>query len=333
MIRDELSRVYRALVSAFHGIVLPGGASLQASTKRMQADPSLYFQFGNVKSVEHEPFKYEIAWDIPAQLTIQSPPSDDGYQIADAIAALYEWCAFVKGLPLSRETGELVPYSIKQIEMMDQGKLKPVAERFAGPEIQSVRVRPEETTAPNSIADLLFHIEFVANVEPEIVDRVTVLQVGANIYDQARASMWLDLERKGRPIPVSDDTYAQGGYAEPETTLSTGGKFYTGSFPPLGDDVPMVKGGDPSKTPMRIDIAPAAFSLSVGTPTQQLQVIQTAQDLATTQNVTAVAQYASSAAGVATVDSSGLVTRVGAGSATITATYLDLTATASVSVS
>lgn len=76
-----------------------------------------------------------------------------------------------------------------------------------------------------------------------------------------------------------------------------------------------------------LTVTPATATLSLsGTNTQQLTVESGAT------NVTASATYTSSNASIATVSSSGLVTGVAAGSATITATYNGATATSAVTV-
>lgn len=65
--------------------------------------------------------------------------------------------------------------------------------------------------------------------------------------------------------------------------------------------------------------------------TQQLTATMTMTD-DSTEDVTATATYQSSATGVATVNAAGLITAVGEGTATITATHSGLTATCAVTV-
>jgi uncharacterized protein YjdB len=81
-----------------------------------------------------------------------------------------------------------------------------------------------------------------------------------------------------------------------------------------------------------ISVAPATISLPVG-GTQALTVTATF-DVGPDADVTSAATYATSDAGVATVDAAGVVTAVAVGGpATITATYSGTTATAAVTVS
>ena len=68
--------------------------------------------------------------------------------------------------------------------------------------------------------------------------------------------------------------------------------------------------------PTAIAATPDPVTLSAGSPTQQLSVLAS-----NGINRTPSSTYSTSAAGVATVNASGLITRVGAGSATITVTY------------
>ena len=65
--------------------------------------------------------------------------------------------------------------------------------------------------------------------------------------------------------------------------------------------------------------------------TQQLTATLTMSD-DSTQDVTSTATYQSSATGVATVNAAGLITAVGEGAATITATHSGLTSQCAVTV-
>jgi len=83
-------------------------------------------------------------------------------------------------------------------------------------------------------------------------------------------------------------------------------------------------------TVARIQIDPATATL-VETATQALTVLGIEND-GGVQDVTALATYTSSAPLVATVDTNGVVTGVGPGTATITATYNGMTSTTTVTV-
>jgi RHS repeat-associated protein len=79
-----------------------------------------------------------------------------------------------------------------------------------------------------------------------------------------------------------------------------------------------------------LSVTPPAASMEIGT-TQQFRATVTALNGSIT-DVTALAAWSTSAAQVATIDSAGIATAVDYGSATITATFLTFTATASVEV-
>ena len=89
-------------------------------------------------------------------------------------------------------------------------------------------------------------------------------------------------------------------------------------------------GGPPPKMLVSVSVSPSSVPLSVG-GSQQLAAIANYNDGSTT-NVTTSAQWASSDAAAATVNSGGLVTAMADGSATITASYTDLSGNAAVTI-
>lgn len=86
------------------------------------------------------------------------------------------------------------------------------------------------------------------------------------------------------------------------------------------------------QAPSSIALTPSSPTLTAGAPTQQMTATSTLAD-ASTVDVTAWAFWRSSSPGVATVSSTGLVTRVAAGTATITAQFIGVTGSTTVTCS
>jgi trimeric autotransporter adhesin len=83
-----------------------------------------------------------------------------------------------------------------------------------------------------------------------------------------------------------------------------------------GPDGGRLPDGGPNRTLIRISVDPATASIGLSTP-QQLSVTGFYSDGSTPQDITAQVVYSTTAPGVATVSTSGLVTGVAAGTATI----------------
>ena len=130
-------------------------------------------------------------------------------------------------------------------------------------------------------------------------------------------------EGKSATVQVTVTAAPASGGTTPPTT--GGGSTPTTPTPPTTPAQPAT----PAPTTARVDVAPGTASLLVGR-TQQLTA--TARDAAGAARTGRTFAWTSSASGVATVNSSGLVTAVGPGTATITARADGVTGTATITV-
>jgi len=87
-----------------------------------------------------------------------------------------------------------------------------------------------------------------------------------------------------------------------------------------------------AQTPSSMALTPANPTLTSGSPTQQMTATSTLAD-SSTVDVSAWSVWVSSNPAVATVNSTGLVTRVSVGTATITATYMTVSGSTTVTCS
>lgn len=312
-----VKNVFRALVEGYNGIQLSNGESLQSSTTKNEATPSLLWKVAGWKSnMWQAPYQYQVQWDIPCELRVATEAANPDALI-DALDDLDTWSSFIYGLPVD-EAGNVVPYGGKVYDRLSKlDKIFSIATRFVGPYIQRVTVRPTEADNALAIADVLFHVEFVADATPKANAKAMVFVVGANIlYPNHTNNPQAENAPYSYPAPATADTFAQGAFAKPDTTLTIQGVETHAGFPPIVQDLPSVDGtGDPVK---EITIYPATFTVSAGTPTKQLTAIAFHDSGAT--EVPAFT-WASTNQAVATVEANGLVTRVSAGTTTITASY------------
>lgn len=332
----SIARVYRALVEGFNGIELSTGQYLTSSTDPKSQVPSLTWALAGWQSEFWQPFKSRVQWDVPALLRVQGEPHNHDV-ILNAIDDVDNWCSQIYGLPVAQfvtDTGEeierVVPFGEQQQELERLGRLESIAERFAGPYINRVTIRPDATDNSFSVADLLFRVEFVLNYEPRVTASARFFQVGANIYDPARTDFAPGEKYDVRRPPEDDDRKMWTAFAKPDTTLNYGGRVVHASFPPVVHDVPSVEGSDPETTLIRLDVIPGAASVAA-LATQQMLAQGGFKDGGTI-SLTAAATWSSSDEDVATVSSAGLVTGVASGTCTITATYNGISGTAVITV-
>lgn len=314
--------IFETLVGGFDNLRLSSGEVLQSSTRTTDAHPRLLWKVSGWSTDSWQPYRWQTQWDIPAELVVQGPPTEAG-PVLDALNDLYGWLDLIYGLPID-DKDQLVPFGPRQEELIAQKKLFAIADRFVGPYIKRATIRTGEANSSFTTVDLVFHVEFIVDNTPEVDAIATHFTVGANVNG---GTVIRDPSKPfGYPKASQNDTRSQGAFAAPDTTLRINGSPVTPSFPPLVQGLPMVGGGDPSKTLQWIEIAPAAV---IVTSSQQLQVIGHFQDGGTV-SLTGPAAYVSSAPAVATVNSAGVVTKASVGTATITATFNGFSATSAI---
>ena len=325
---STIARVFRGLVQAFNGVELSNGQILLSTVEKTNALPRLLWKIQGWQSEFFDPYKCRITWDVPAELTVQSEPNNP-FVLLDVLDDLDGWCGSILGLPvadvLDPRTGEseerVMPYGDLQVAIEARGELRSIAERFNGPILNKITVRANETDNTFAFADLIFRVDFIVDHTPVSEARAMVFQVGANVLDPARRVINYDPSKayaSQLPMPPDDaDRAAWGAFADPATVLTASGTVVHASFPPVVEDVPAVEGADPSVSFMRLDVIPGAVTV---TTTQQMLAQGVYRDWGTA-NLTSVSAWSSSDTAIATVSSTGLVTAVAPGTATITATY------------
>lgn len=314
------SEIFSALVGAFNGLKLSSGELLQSSTFKGEKTPRLMWKIGGWKSETWQPFKYRVTWTIPCELMVQGEAGSP-YTALDVLGDLYDHADMIYGLPVN-DKGVVVA-----VGEPHNGELFSIADRFVGPYITAATPKPGEGDSTYTAVDLLFGMEFVVDATPEAKARAMYFTVGANPDNASRTGILRDPTQPfSNPITDNADTRSQGAFSQPDTTLRYNGQIIHTNYPPMQQDVPGVTGGDPSKSLVSVEIAPAAATV---TTTLQLTAIGNMRDRGVEQ-LTGAATWVSSDPTKATVSSSGLVTKVASGTCTITSTFNGLSGTCAV---
>lgn len=324
--------IHRALVAAYHHAPLSRGQLLTSSYSKNDALPSLVWKIGSWKEQDWTPEEQRIVWTIPATLTVRSE-QDDPTRLLEVVQDISDWTESIQGLPID-DDNNIVPLFDEQKERFLRGEIRPIAERFSGPHVDSVTCG--EINGDVYTASYLFSMEFTVEHPQPAGAVIRQFVLGIQPMDPEYKSIGYDPNKPFKlqlPLAEDPDVFSRTPYAAPDLPLRTaaGDRIY-GAFPPLLRDYPGVAGPDPATTLVRLDVIPAAFALSAGSPTKKCDAIGYFVDGGTTRLDTQ-ATWQTSAPAVATVGSDGTVTQVGAGSATITATYNGVSNTASVTVS
>lgn len=325
-IGPSIAQLHNALVEGFNGFQLSVIDPRTKKPKFLTASntvtssvsggvfPHLAFRTGSFTLSPWKDFMYSITWDVPARLTVQGP-ADDGEESMRAILLdiLLRTNELI-GLPLD-EKGKVVPFSDETVRRFDRGEIDFLCERGA-PMIKSVSVNGLDDGL--CTADIIFRIESTIDLDPRTLKLMKVGVLGVN------------------PVQAGglyQDTTATDGRGIAMVFAETGFGGYDSQDPYLGHTIrdPLQHGGTSQATGLApneiitgINVTPYSGSLSVGSPTLQLSAIAFAAN-ASSIYVTSSAAWTSSDAAVATVSSSGLVTRVAAGSCTVSCVYSGVT--------
>lgn len=329
------SIIHKAIVAAFNKMPLSRNQLLSSTYSHTEAMPSLVWQVGKYKSEPWTDEKYQVTWTIPAKLTVKSTQANPE-RLLEVVGDVQDWCGAIVGIPIDADNN-IVPRFSDQLKQFRAGKVNEIAERFAGPYIVDVSV-PEATNGAGDVyvANITFAVEFLASYPKAEEFPIRQFILGIQPMDPEFKSIGYNPNKPFElqlPLAKDPDVVSRTPYADPETILRTtaGDRIY-GSFPPLLTDYAAVAGPDPATTLVRLDVLPAAFTLSPGSPTLKASAIGYFMDGGTAR-LDAAAMWQTSAPLVATVGVDGLVTRVGAGTTIITASYNGLSNTALVTVS
>lgn len=272
--------------------------------------PFLLFETGNIISTPWQFWQDSISWDIPAILKVKGEPGEVDDLMLQVLQALMQRTAELIGLPINAD-GEVVPFTPKTANLFDRGELKFVAERGA-PFLKAVNVPP--ASGSYATASLIFHVESTIDNDP-------------------RGALPLALQARFGVVPMSGSLAADPTLPDPAGIPITPDSAFLGVGPYTTPD-PLTKIRHPPLkqfagvadadrvTAVRITTAAGAYaaSLSSGSPTVQLSAIGQYANW-NTAHVELLGSWVSSSPSVATVSASGLVTRVSAGTTSVTNTF------------
>jgi hypothetical protein len=316
----SFEQIHDALVQGFDGYKLSDGKSFLSASNTITASvsggrfPFLAFTTGSFSMSPWKDFEQSISWDIPAKLMVQGPGEDGEKTIRRVLMDVIFRTQELIGLPID-ENGNTVPFNDDTIRLYDAGKIDFLCERGA-PFIRTVRVTPVDDGL--ATADIVFHVEATMKLDPRTLRLMKVGVLGINPVPPD--GLFQDTTAEdGRGIALVFGTSAesaQGGYASQDPSLPPG---FINSNQERGktNDLPSLP---LSQLTTSINVTPYSLSLSVGTPTAPLAAIAYAQNFSS-QYVTQTAQWTSTNASVATVNASGVVSRVAPGSCTVFCTY------------
>jgi hypothetical protein len=314
-----LDQIHDTLAAGFDGFKLSNGQFLTASNKTRSTPsggqyPFLSFRSGSGTFSPWKDFQWSLAWDIPARLTVQGPSEDGEGAARQALNDLVLRTTQLVGLPIDA-AGKPVPLGPDTLRLFDSDSLEFLCERGA-PFVKSFTITPIDDGV--CAVDIIFHVEATISYDQREMQRMKVGVLGVNpvapdgLYQDTTAD-------DGRGIAMvfgTDAERAWGGYASDDPTLPPGFINSAQERPQTSQ----VASPPLNQQTASVNVTPYSVSLSVGTPTAALAAIAFALD-ASSQYVTQTAQWSSTNAAVATVSSSGVVTRVAAGSCTVSCIY------------
>lgn len=329
--RADLDSVYQALVGAFHGLELSSGDVLTAeghttddTALARQALPYLGFATGAIEAGEwSDDWTDEIRWAIPARLVVQGPVDDGGSLMRATLVDLMQHTRRVRGLPYDAKGLAPDDGTLDYGDRIRRGEVETLIDR-KGPHIAGIQVNGPFDSG-KYVAALTFRLAFLQELDPRRLTLAKTVVLGMQPLDVAKST--LDTTAPAdvlMPKFTSADRIGVGGFTLPPLLISDNG------VPTYVDGDSGVKGARPRDLARELMVNPRTASIAA-LATQQLSAIVIMQD-DVSLTVTGAASWSSSNAGVATVSASGLVTGVAAGTATIAATHLGVSATCAVTV-
>lgn len=324
--KATLQTVHDALVAGFHGAEMASvGRLLTASSSLTTLEavsqetlPYLVFRTGTFTTVPWSRWETRVIWDVPAELKVLAEASFAGDGVRGVLEDILFATASIRGLPVD-EAGEVMRYGDELRRINQRGELTFLLDK-GGPFLTRTVVRPESGDDPFAIADLTFHVEFVAEYDPDVSVRRLMKVASLGLIPINPDGRWIltdpnrEKYRLNLPIPaLARDTFGVSAHAKPETVVVIGGTKI--------DLTPVVSvaGADSATILQSLVIQPQPLTLA---PTNQWQMTALGyyQDN-TARPLTSAATWGTTNALVATVSSTGLVTAVGAGLCNITASF------------
>ncbi len=318
--RVTLEQIYDALVQGYNGAPVAG--TKWKLTARHRPDdikdvgdddlPYLLFEIGTLSLSQWKVWEQYATWNIAATLKVKGEPGSVDKAFLRVIDALLLRTAEILGLPVD-DSGKLVAYSQATATLFDQDKLTFLADRGA-PVITSLQAQPSD--GKYLTAAIQFAVQCVLDLDPRQlpIAKVGILGVMPSPSGIMSADSTLPASVGIPVITPSDEHAVTLGYDTPNPTGA--------AQAPQG-----VAGTPPQQQIRSVNVTPYSLALSSGAPTASLTAIATFANWAS-EYVTSVTTWSSSNASVATVDGSGNVTRVAAGTCTVSCSSLGVTSNA-----
>lgn len=296
---STVDSVVAALVSGLDGFACHDGKPLHCTdrltTDQAMADPRLPLlavQGVNFRSIEDHETRDRRSLTIPALFKCMASKAADGpAAYRRYVDDLYMAVDLIRGLPVD-ESGRVHPLSEATPRLFYAGKLRILADR-GGPHLTSGNVA-SIPGAPYAAGTVSIAVDFYAPHDRRELHKVRVAVAGLRAALPGGALGPLDI---GTPVDGV-------GFGQPDATWPTRKN---------------VQGADPATVVASVNVSPYTRSIAALATTQLSAVAMFVAG--NSQNVSALATWATSDALVATVNASGLVTGVGAGSCSITATW------------
>ncbi len=327
MIAPSLETVHDALVGGLDGLSINDGTRLHVSSELLALDaisvdqlPFLLLRTGSLQAAEWQPFVQDMQWDITAELKVAAAPGKAPRELRRVVERLFDQMGRLRGLFVD-DAGVVVPYSDHALDLYRHGKLTSLAFR-AGPFLKSMRARPEQPDAPFAVADLVFHVEYLANHDPSEPVFARTVSTGLNVLGVAGGGQ-IDTDspiamKIAKPAPKDTRSWTQ--FAD-ATDVSPA------RWPFVKRSTRDVAGPSYAALIKEITVHPANATIAGAGSTLQLSAIAI-QVSGASQYVTQTGTWSSSDLTKATVSAEGLVTNVAPGSVDITCSYGGATGTA-----
>lgn len=301
------------LVAGFDGFKLDDGTLLAAGRNPERLEvvsddllPFILFENGSLRSNPWQAWADYVTWDIPATLKVKGPPDEVDTRMLVIIRQVMQRTAELIGLPVDAN-GMVVPFTPASAQKFDRDELMFVAD-YAGPFLSSINMPPAQGSY--AIAPLIFHVEATLDNDPR-GELPKALQVRFGVIPMS-GSLAQDStlpDPAGIPIVPMSARMGVGGYNTPDPMAKT-------RQPPLKQAVGVAL----ADALQSLNVTPYAATLTSGAPTVQLSAIATYANWQT-NHVEQLGTWVSSSPSVATISAAGLVTRVAAGSTSITFTF------------
>lgn len=295
--RTTLQLIHEALVAGYNGAPLATGGLLTAAQRPDLAPaisdetlPYLLFDLGKIAFSDWQNWSSLSQWDVPARLKVKGEPGEVDRLMLSVVQDLLLRTRSIYGLPVN-EAGEVISFSDATADLFDEDnpKLMFLAERGA-PVIKSVVFQPSK--GPYAEADIIFGVSSVLDFDPRKLRPMLAGVLGTDprppgeLYEGERGvRLLIDEDRQAVVSPI---------YPDPRDTIRS------------------------------VNVTPYQSALSAAAPTVQLTAIAFYATGAS-KYVQEQAAWSSTNGAVATVSSSGLVTRTGAGSCSISCIFDGIT--------